>query len=144
MPSWIYTIYTQFDQKYMPGRIGSKSIEIDASWIHWDDTQFDQGGIQWISTQFDQYFMPSGIRPVKLGVNPLRLHCLLKAILSQWTYIIYTQFDQKLMPGRIRCKSIEITLPVKGHTISVNLHNLHPIWPEIYARSNSTNQSNWE
>ena len=34
--------------------------------------------------------------PVKLGVNPLRLHCLLKA----------------LDAGQIGCKSIEITLPV--------------------------------
>ena len=41
--------------------------------------------------EFDQYLMPGPIRPVKLGVNPLRLHCLLKAFdqhLSQW---IYTQ-----------------------------------------------------
>ena len=49
----------------------------------------------------------------------------------------FTQFTPNLtrnfMPGRIRptgrigCKSIEIALPVKGHTISMNLHNLHPI-----------------
>ena len=43
-----------------------------------------------------------GIRPVELGVNPLRLHCLLKA------------FDWLNSTGRIGCKSIEITLPVKG------------------------------
>ena len=36
----------------MPGQIGSKSIEID--------------------THFEQYFMPGQIRPVELGVNPLR------------------------------------------------------------------------
>ena len=38
--------------------------------------------------------LTSWISPVKLGVNPLRLHCLLKAFdwhLSQW---IYTQFNQ--------------------------------------------------
>ena len=59
MPGQIYTIYTQFDQKFMPGRIYT------------------------IYTQFDQKFMLGRIRPVELGVNPLRLHCLLKAILSQ-------------------------------------------------------------
>ena len=55
------------------GRIGSKSIEIDASWIHWDDTQSDQEGIQWISTQFEQYFMPGQIwnstRRIWPGIN---------------------------------------------------------------------------
>ena len=52
--------------------------------------------------------------------------------------------------GRIGCKSIEITLPVKGirpASISMDLHpnrpasismNLHPILPVIYARLNST------
>ena len=77
-------------------------------------------------------------------------------------YTIYTQFDQKFMPGRISnstgwfgSKSIEIKttkfnqacniismnlLPNRPASISVNLHNLHPIWPEIYARSNSTGQ----
>ena len=107
LSQWIYTIYTQFDQKFMPGQIGSKSIEIDASWIHWDDTQFDQGGIQCNLSEFTP-ILTSNSCPVELGVNPLRLHCLLKAILSQWIYTIYTQFDQKFMPSRIGSKSIEI------------------------------------
>ena len=42
--------------------------------------------------------MPGQIRPVELGVNPLRFHCLLKALLSQW---IYTQFDRALITGQI-------------------------------------------
>ena len=46
--------------------------------------------------------MPGQIRPVELGVNPLRLYCLLKA------------FDWSNSTGQIGCKSIEITLPVKG------------------------------
>ena len=62
------------------GRIGSKSIEIDASCS--------------ISC------------PVEFEIRPV-------------------EFDHST--GRIWCKSIQITLPVKGHTISVNLHNLHPI-----------------
>ena len=49
---------------------------------------------------------------------------------------------QKFMPGQIGSESIEITLPVKGHTISVNLQftpnltrNLCPV---------KFDQSNWE
>ena len=42
--------------------------------------------------------------PVELGVNPLRVHCLLKA----------------LDASRIGCKSIEITLPVKGFRCQLN------------------------
>ena len=44
--------------------------------------------------------------------------------------------DRIWSPPQIGWKFTEITLPIKGHTISVNLHNLHPIWPEIHARSN--------
>ena len=74
--------------------------------------------------------------PGRIGYHPNEFNWHL----SQW---IYSQFDRSNLTGQIGCKSIEITLPVKGH-ISVNLHNLHPIWPEIYARSNLTDRSNWE
>ena len=75
-------------------------------------TKFDQVGIQCNLSEFPPN-LTGQIRPVELGVNPLRLHCLLKAFdwsnldvnplrlhcllnafnrhLSQW---IYTQFDQ--------------------------------------------------
>ena len=100
MPGRIYTIYTQFDQKFMPGRIRLVEFEI------WPVEYGLLKAIlsQWIYTiytQFDQKFMPGRIQPVELGVNPLRLHCLLKAILSQWIYTIYTLFDQYFMPGQI-------------------------------------------
>ena len=36
----------------LTGQIGCKSIEIDAGWIHWDDTQFDQAGTQCNLSEF--------------------------------------------------------------------------------------------
>ena len=82
------------------GRIGCKSIEIT---------------------------LPvKGIRPVKLGGNPLRLHCLLKA------------FDRSNSTGRIGCKSTEMIPNSTRQAYNVISVNFHPIWPVIYAQSNST------
>ena len=63
------------------------------------------------------------VESIELGVNPLRLHCLLKA----------------LDAGQIGCKSIEITLYaclVESVELGVNPLRLHcmPAW---------SNQSNW-
>ena len=52
--------------------------------------------------------MPGRIRPVELGVNPWRLHCLLKA------------FDWSNSTGRIGCKSIEI-MTTKSQRISTQI-----------------------
>ena len=46
------------------------------------------------------------IQPVKLGVNPLRLHCLLKALDAGQTRLLNCQLN---WTGQIGCKSIEIT-----------------------------------
>ena len=69
MPSRIYTISTQFDQKFMPGQIRPVEFEIRpveygllkailSQWIYTIYTQFDQlfmpGRIYTIYTQFDQ------------------------------------------------------------------------------------------
>ena len=59
---------------------------------------------------------------VKMGGNSLRLHLYACLIELGIIPVIYTQFDQKFMPGRIGSKSIEITLPIKGHTIPVNFN----------------------
>ena len=48
-------------------------------------------------------------------------------------------FDRSNLTSQIRCKSIEITLPVKGHTISMYLHPISPginywsNWVEIHC-----------
>ena len=84
----------EFDQALITGQIGWKFTEIT-----WYACLVEFGGHNLNG------FTPnltSRIQPVKLGVNPLRLHCLLKA------------FDRSNSIGRIGCKSIEITLPVKG------------------------------
>ena len=39
-----------------PVEFGCKFIEIDASWIHWDDTQFNQAGIQCNLSEFTPIF----------------------------------------------------------------------------------------
>ena len=43
----VYPIWPVINaQSNLTSQIGCKSIEIDAGWIHWDDAQFDQAGVQ--------------------------------------------------------------------------------------------------
>ena len=73
----------------MPGQISDLTGQIRPGGIefdpplklggnHWDDTQFDQGGIQCNLNEFPpnltsiSCLVEFEIRPVKLGVNPLR------------------------------------------------------------------------
>ena len=65
--------------------------------------------------------MPGQIRPVKLGVNPLRLHCLLKPLDARSN-----------STGRIGGKSIEIMttkFDQAYNVISIGYHpsDFHPI-----------------
>ena len=62
------------------GWIGCKSIEIDAGQIHWDDTQFDQAGIQCNLSEF-----PASI---SMDLHPI------------WP----VEFDRALITGQIRWK----------------------------------------
>ena len=67
---------------------------------------------------------------VDLGVNPLRLHCLLKAL------------DRSNSTSPIGCKYIEITLSVKGIRpvdLGVNTLRLHCLL-KAFDRSNLTGQ----
>ena len=78
--------------------------------------KFDRGGGQ--------------IQPVKLGGNPLRLHCL-----PAWQTIRPVEFDRALNSGQIGWKFTEITfvcLPVHSMPAWLNLvviisMDLHPI-----------------
>ena len=103
----------------LTGQIGSKSIEIDASWIHWDDTQFDQGGIQCNLSEF-----PPNLTSISCPVEFNRLN-LTGGI----------EFDP---PPQIGWKSLgwyPIRLGRHTNVISVNLH---PFLPLFHAQSNST------
>ena len=64
----------EFDRARNTAQIGSKS-----SWIHWDDTQFDQGGIQmlsqWIYSHFEQYFLPGQIWNSTGRIRPGKKYC---------------------------------------------------------------------
>ena len=112
-PNWPASISMDLHPN-LTGRIGCKSIEImttkfdqacnvisvnlQPNWpasismnLHPNSTHQIQPIWRVINARSN---LTSWIWPVKLGVNPLRLHCLLKAFdwhLSQW---IYTQFDQ--------------------------------------------------
>ena len=61
------------------------------------------------------------IRPVELGVNLLRLHCLLKALDVSQIGCKSIEIDA----GQIGCKSIEITLPIKGFRLPVKFDRLN-------------------
>ena len=76
------------------------------------------GRIGWKSIEITLYACL--VKSVELGGNPLRLHCLLKALDAG-------QIQPVKLGGQIGWKSIEITLPVKGFR-----------W-----RSNSTSQIRW-
>ena len=75
--------------------------------------------------------MPGRIRPVELGVNPWRLHCLLKPL------------DDRLnSTSRIGCKSIEI-MTTKAFNRQCNLNGFTPKSTSIYLNGftpNSTGQ----
>ena len=87
-------------QSNLTGRIGSKSIAIDASWIHWDDTQFNQGGIQHLL--FVPFFSCFWGRSnstgheilVKLGWKSLRLHSM-----ATWSNLV-VKISMDLLPIR--------------------------------------------
>ena len=66
MPSRIYTIYTQFDQKFMPGRISNSTGH---------EILVKLGVNSWIYTQFEQYF-----RPGRIGYHPNEFTPILSSI----------------------------------------------------------------
>ena len=66
MPGRIYTIYTQFDQKFMPGRISNSTRH---------EILVKLGVNLWIYTQFEQYFMPG-----RIGYHPNEFTPILSSI----------------------------------------------------------------
>ena len=58
----------------MPGQIGCKSIEIDASRIGCKSIEIDASQMPLTGNVISMNLHP--IRPVKLGGNSLRLHCM--------------------------------------------------------------------
>ena len=68
--NWVSSqwIYSHFEQYFLPGRIGSKSMAqiglkfMDLLPIH---ARSNWVSSQWIYSHFEQYFMPGRIRPVK-------------------------------------------------------------------------------
>ena len=112
-------------QSNSTGRIGSKSIEIDASWIHWDDTQFDQVAI-----------LCTGRHTNVILVNFHPIWPVFNARSNS------TREDRIWPNPQIGCKSTGMILNLIREAYNVISVNFHPIWPVFNARLNLTNQSN--
>ena len=131
-PIWpvIYARSNSTDRSNSTGWIGSKSIEIKT-------TKFNQAAI--LCTGRHTNVIPVNSHPIWPEIyaqsnSTNRLNST-GPIGSKSIEIMTTKFDQA-------CNVISMNLhPNRPASISVNFH---PIWPVIYARSNSTDRSNWE